>query len=208
MKEKNENGEIKKENRKIITNFEYKNNIAEEPEVNIIYSEDQNNINFMSLELLISELNDNNLSKSNKNINYNVSAYDNESGLYGYKEINETETCPDEKDEYIQNKKIVLQENGKRKICLIDNVGNKNEIIINVEKIDKSDINCEFIVANSPTIGEKVGNRQWYKSTTEIRLNALNIGISGVTLGIENIQEKDFLYNSTNTFISETIEKK
>ena len=144
---------------------------------------------------------------TNKNINYNVSAYDNESGLYGYKEINETETCPDEKDEYIQNKKIVLQENGKRKICLIDNVGNKNEIIINVEKIDKSDINCEFIVANSPTIGEKVGNRQWYKSTTEIRLNALNIGISGVTLGIENIQEKDFLYNSTNTFISETIEK-
>ena len=143
---------------------------------------------------------------TNKNINYNVSAYDNESGLYGYKEINETETCPDEKDEYIQNKKIVLQENGKRKICLIDNVGNKNEIIINVEKIDKSDINCEFIVANSPTIGEKVGNRQWYKSTTEIRLNALNIGISGVTLGIENIQEKDFLYNSTNTFISETIE--
>ena len=71
MKEKNENGEIKKENRKIITNFEYKNNIAEEPEVNIIYSEDQNNINFMSLELLISELNDNNLSKSNKNIIYN-----------------------------------------------------------------------------------------------------------------------------------------
>ena len=68
MKEKNENGEIKKENKKIITNFEYKNNIAEEPEVNIIYSEEQNNINFMSLELLISELNDNNLSKSNKNI--------------------------------------------------------------------------------------------------------------------------------------------
>ena len=144
---------------------------------------------------------------TNKNINYNVSAYDNESGLYGYKEINETENCPDEKDDYIQNKKIVLQENGKRKICLIDNVGNKNDTIINVEKIDKSDINCEFIVANSPTIGEKVGNRQWYKSSTEIHLNALNIGISGVTLGIENIQEKDFSYNSTNTFISETIEK-
>lgn len=144
---------------------------------------------------------------TNKKINYNVSAYDNESGLYGYKEINEAENCPDEKDDYIQNKKIVLQENGKRKICLIDNVGNKNDTIINVEKIDKSDINCEFIVANSPTIGEKVGNRQWYKSTTEIHLNALNIGISGVTLGIENIQEKDFSYNSTNTFISETIEK-
>ena len=144
---------------------------------------------------------------TNKNINYNVSAYDNESGLYGYKEINETENCPDEKDDYIQNKKIVLQENGKRKICLIDNVGNKNDTIINVEKIDKSDINCEFIVANSPTIGEKIGNRQWYKKTTEIHLNALNIGISGVTLGIENIQEKDFSYNSTNTFISETIKK-
>ena len=61
----------KKDNKKIITNFEYKNNIIEEPEVNIIYSEDKKNINYMSLELLISELNDNNLSKSNKNIIYN-----------------------------------------------------------------------------------------------------------------------------------------
>jgi len=71
MKEKQEEGEIKKENKKIITSFEYKSFIKEEPDVNIIFSDDKNNINYMSLELLISQLNDNNLSKSNKNIIYN-----------------------------------------------------------------------------------------------------------------------------------------
>ena len=71
MKEKQEEGEIKKENKKIITSFEYKSFIKEEPDVNIIFSDDKNNINYMSVELLISQLNDNNLSKSNKNIIYN-----------------------------------------------------------------------------------------------------------------------------------------
>ena len=71
MKEKQEEGEIKKEIKKIITSFEYKSFIKEEPDVNIIFSDDKNNINYMSLELLISQLNDNNLSMSNKNIIYN-----------------------------------------------------------------------------------------------------------------------------------------
>ena len=71
MKEKQEEGEIKKDNKKIITSFEYKSFIKEEPDVNIIFSDDKNNINYMSLELLISQLNDNNLSQSNKNIIYN-----------------------------------------------------------------------------------------------------------------------------------------
>ena len=74
MKENNEEeikNEIKnKENKKIITIFEYKADIIEEPDVNIILSEDKNNINFMSFELLISQLKDNNLGKTNKNINY------------------------------------------------------------------------------------------------------------------------------------------
>ena len=71
MKEKQEEEEIKKDNKKIITSFEYKSFVKEEPDVNIIFSDDKNNINYMSLELLISQLNDNNLSKSNKNIIYN-----------------------------------------------------------------------------------------------------------------------------------------
>ena len=88
MQEKNQNEEIKNENKeikeikgnnenkrinddkKIITSFEYKKDIAQEPDVNIILSEDKNSIIFMSLELLISELKDSNLGKSNKNINY------------------------------------------------------------------------------------------------------------------------------------------
>ncbi len=65
------NNEVKKENNaKIITSFEYKNYIEEEPDNNIIYSEDKNNINFISLELLISKINDSNLEETNKNINY------------------------------------------------------------------------------------------------------------------------------------------
>ncbi len=66
-----DNNEVKKENNaKIITSFEYKNYIEEEPDNNIIYSEDKNNINFISLELLISKINDSNLEETNKNINY------------------------------------------------------------------------------------------------------------------------------------------
>ena len=66
-----DNNEVKKENNaKIITSFEYKNYIEEEPDNNIIYSEDNNNINFISLELLISKINDSNLEETNKNINY------------------------------------------------------------------------------------------------------------------------------------------
>ena len=75
MEEKDEskinNNEVKKvNNAKIITTFEYKNYIEEEPNNNIIYSEDNNNINFISLELLISKINDSNLEETNKNINY------------------------------------------------------------------------------------------------------------------------------------------
>ena len=65
----NEN-EPKIENKKLITSFEYKNYIEEDPLNNIKYSDDNNNINFISLELLISKIKDNNLEESNKNIVY------------------------------------------------------------------------------------------------------------------------------------------
>ena len=60
----------KKENKKLITSFEYKNFISEELNHNIIYSEDKNNINFISLDLLISKINDNTLEITNKNLIY------------------------------------------------------------------------------------------------------------------------------------------
>ena len=68
---KNENENKAEENFKIITNYEYKSSIVEEPDLNIVLSENKNNINFMSFELLISLLKDDNLGKTNKNINYN-----------------------------------------------------------------------------------------------------------------------------------------
>lgn len=67
--EKKEQKEIK--NKKIITTFEYKSYVNELVNENIIYSEDNNNINFISLNLLLSKINDNNLNDSNKNIKYN-----------------------------------------------------------------------------------------------------------------------------------------
>ena len=66
----NKDNKTNNENKKIITSFEYKTDIVQESDVNIILSEDKNSIIFMSLELLISELKDNNLGKLNKNINY------------------------------------------------------------------------------------------------------------------------------------------
>ena len=65
-----ENKEAKKGNKKIITSFEYKSSLDEIINENIFYSEDNNNINFISLELLMSKINDNNLNETNKNINY------------------------------------------------------------------------------------------------------------------------------------------
>ena len=70
---KNENENKAEENFKIISNYEYKSSIVEEPDLNIVLSENKNNnnINFISFELLISLLKDDNLGKTNKNINYN-----------------------------------------------------------------------------------------------------------------------------------------
>ena len=65
-----EEKEVKKETQKVITSFEYKKGLQEDQNNNIIYSEDYNNINFISLELLISLINDSNLERTNKNINY------------------------------------------------------------------------------------------------------------------------------------------
>ena len=66
----NKENEIITENKKIITTFEYKKNIEEVSNQNIIYSDDNNNINYISLELLISKINDNTLEETNKNMIY------------------------------------------------------------------------------------------------------------------------------------------
>ena len=130
--------------------------------------------------------------KSNpKYIDYNIKAYDNESGLYGYKEINENETCPSDIESYTKSKKIVLKNNGTRKICLIDNVGNKNEKMITVDHIDNTPMNCNFSVDG--TIGGKDNNNlQWYTSSITIKLNPEKIGLSGVTLTMVDEKGKNY----------------
>ena len=71
IKNENANENKAEENFKIISNYEYKSSIVEEPDLNIVLSENKNNINFISFELLISLLKDDNLGKTNKNTNYN-----------------------------------------------------------------------------------------------------------------------------------------
>ena len=68
-KEEDNKPEDKKE-KKLITSFEYQTYIVEQPETNIIYSDDKNNINFISLNLLISKINDRTLGDTNKNLVY------------------------------------------------------------------------------------------------------------------------------------------
>ena len=68
-KEEDNKPEDKKE-KKLITSFEYQTYIVEQPETNIIYSDDKNNINFISLNLLISKINDCTLGDTNKNLVY------------------------------------------------------------------------------------------------------------------------------------------
>ena len=57
-------------------------------------------------------------------INYSVKAYDNESGLYGYLELKNDESCLTTKSSYQKDKNISFESNGTKNICLIDNVGN------------------------------------------------------------------------------------
>ena len=69
-KKEEENKQEEKKDKKLITTFEYKTYIVEEPDINIIYSEDNNNINFISLNLLISKINDKTFEDTNKNLIY------------------------------------------------------------------------------------------------------------------------------------------
>ena len=59
-----------KKEKKLISEFEYKTYIVEQPDTNIICSEDNNKINFISLNLLISKINDNTFDDTNKNLIY------------------------------------------------------------------------------------------------------------------------------------------
>ena len=69
-KKEEENKQEEKKDKKLITTFDYKTYIVEEPNINIIYSEDNNNINFISLNLLISKINDKTFDDTNKNLIY------------------------------------------------------------------------------------------------------------------------------------------
>ena len=134
---------------------------------------------------------------SSSTIDYKVSAYDNESGLYGFNdETIEGQECPTDFSEYKRSKKISFNSNGKKHVCLIDNVGNTNDTTFEVTHIDKTKMSCNFVVDDGAIAGNSVDGVQWYKSDIGIKLVANEVGLSGVMLGM-NDQNKE-TYQTTN----------
>ena len=134
---------------------------------------------------------------SSSTIDYNVSAYDNESGLYGFNdETIEGQECPTDFSDYKRGKKISFNSNGKKHLCLIDNVGNTSDTTFEVTHIDKTKMQCNFSITNNPTPGEKVGEIQWYKSNVNLEMRPVEIGESGVMLG-KNTENKE-IYQTPN----------
>ena len=134
---------------------------------------------------------------SSSTIDYKVSAYDNESGLYGFNdETIEGQECPTDFSDYKRGKKISFNSNGKKHLCLIDNVGNTSDTTFEVTHIDKTKMQCNFSITNNPTPGEKVGEIQWYKSNVNLEMRPVEIGESGVMLG-KNTENKE-IYQTPN----------
>lgn len=134
---------------------------------------------------------------SSSTIDYKVNAYDNESGLYGFNdETIEGQECPTDFSDYKRSKKISFNSNGKKHLCLIDNVGNTSDTTFEVTHIDKTKMQCNFSITNNPTIGEKVGEIQWYKSNVDLEMRPIEIGESGVMLG-KNTENKE-IYQTPN----------
>lgn len=145
-----------------------------------------------------------------KQLKYNIQAYDSESGLYAYKFINNTESCPTTKEGFSSGKrKNDVSNNGEYKVCLIDNVGNISEGTLKVTNIDKTDLECEIYV----TSGDK-GNGEWYKSDVTIAVIPKWVGLSGVTLAIDSQnktwpnQTYSFDQNKFMNELSYSVEKK
>lgn len=134
---------------------------------------------------------------SSSTIDYKVSAYDNESGLYGFNdETIEGQECPTDFSDYKRSKKISFNSNGKKHLCLIDNVGNTSDTTFEVTHIDNAQMGCNFSITNNPTQGEKVGEIQWYKSNVNLEMRPVEIGESGVMLG-KNTENKE-IYQTPN----------
>lgn len=114
---------------------------------------------------------------------YNIKAYDNESGLFGYELISTDESCSTQREDYQKSKKNTFTENGKHKVCIMDNVGNIANKEITIEKVDSASLACAF--SASGTLGNNDNGKQWYKSDLKLTLNSTKeIGPSGISLNI------------------------
>jgi type IV pilus assembly protein PilA len=117
---------------------------------------------------------------------YNIKAYDDESGLYGYKIIENNDDCPNEKSEYNSTKKYTYNTDTvstKYKVCIIDNVGNFSSKEIEVKKIDTTKMKCNIEL--SGTKGNIYNGNQWYiGSNLTISVKPESVGLSGVYLGL------------------------
>lgn len=107
---------------------------------------------------------------SSSTIDYKVSAYDNESGLYGFNDGTiEGQECPTDFSEYKRSKKISFNSNGKKHVCLIDNVGNTNDTTFEVTHIDTLSPTCSIIVGREKDFSYK--NSDWYSNDVSIKVS-------------------------------------
>ena len=119
---------------------------------------------------------------------YNIKAYDNESGLFGYELISTDDSCSTKREDYQKSKKNTFTENGKHKVCIMDNVGNIASKEITIEKVDSASLACAF--SASGTLGNNIEGKQWYKSNIKLTLNSIKeIGPSGISLNITTENE-------------------
>ena len=122
-------------------------------------------------------------------IKYGIKAYDNESGIYGYyfEKAENDSKCSNDISMYRSNKNKTIKENGKYLVCLMDNVGNFDGKIIELNHIDPATMKCKITVS-SGIKGNVVNNNQWYiGNSIGLKVEPYsneNVGPSGVSLGI------------------------
>ncbi len=134
-------------------------------------------------------------------INYSVKAYDNESDLYGYKEIGKNETCPTTKSSYQKDKNISFESNGTKNICVIDNVGNTSKKYFDITHIDNLAPRCIWKVYTNNNEEKDFMNLSWTNNTRRIELTCQDTSateLSGQS-GCTSDSKKTWIINSGTT---------
>ena len=130
-----------------------------------------------------------------KNKTYNVKAYDNESGVEGYKLIKGSTVSYSDLSNFSTGKKFTISETGDYIICIKDKAGNTNcSNTFRIDSLDSSTLACSVNIENG-TKGNTVSGKQWYIGGTSgnsmtISVSPNDVGPSGGMLEINDDSTK------------------